>query len=171
EAPGRLHAWGAEQIEHGTRLTGEIACIGAGEGNSRPVVVAACSNDVDLITALWTILVFPDFAGLRVNNDRHRVPDAKRIQFGFVPGAPDERIIGLDAPVVVETQDLAEIAGWILCIRHGRQTCSPAVRKRDTDGQINLAVASEHEARGGRSGDQRVGAGHATYLRHPLAVR
>ena len=170
EEPWRLHAWSGVLVQGGTGRTGEIACIRAAEGNGRPAVVAAASNNVDLVTALRTVFVFPDFAGDRVNNDCHRVPNAKRIQFAFVPGAPGERIVERDAPVVVETQNLAEVARRILRIRHRCQPRASVIGKGDADGQVNLAVAAKHETRSRRPGDHRVGDEDVTYLRHCFPI-
>jgi hypothetical protein len=71
-------------------------------GDDRPAVIDAGADDVDLVASLRTVLMRPEFAGLRMQCRALHVAVAEGELFRFPAGLADEGVVGGDAPVVVQ---------------------------------------------------------------------
>src|SRR5688572_5624753 len=106
--------------------------VGAAEADERPAVVGAGHEDVDLVSAVWSVLDLPDGAGDRVPGHSQEGAMAHREDFWPRVGAADERIVRRNLAFVREPKDLAAEGLGILSV-------AAAVR------HIQHAVAAEHD--------------------------
>src|SRR5262245_15242126 len=103
------------------------------EAHDRPPVVASGGDDVDLVAAVRTVLVLPDRAAHRMNDEPERIAMAERVNLRPVPLTAGERIVRRNRSVLVEAQELAAQAGGIL-----RDLADVAAGR-----EVNFAVAPE----------------------------
>src|SRR5688572_7260446 len=108
------------------------SAVGAAEADERPAVVGAGHEDVDLVSAVWSVLDLPDGAGDRVPGHSQEGAMAHREDFWPRVGAADERIVRRNLAFVREPKDLAAEGLGILSV-------AAAVR------HIQHAVAAEHD--------------------------
>src|SRR5882672_8726616 len=93
---------------------GEVAAVRPPIRNDRPSVIATRFDDVDFVAAHGAVLVFPELARLRMNDQPENIPNPQSIDLGPVVGPADERIVQRRAPVVIEAKYFADMAGRIL---------------------------------------------------------
>src|SRR6187549_2963955 len=101
EHPRVVHA----RLRPRNRRPGVVA-TGRGE---RPAVVVARLEDVDLVAAERPDLGFPELTGHGVVREAVYVAVAEGVDLGQRALASDEGIVGRDAAVVAQAQDLAEV--------------------------------------------------------------
>src|SRR5262249_43035286 len=106
----------------------------------RPSIVTSGAKHVEFITAVWSLLRFPHFAGLRVYRKSMTVSmtDGEDTRFESVP--PDERIIVGNAAIISQADSLAGIVVWILRTSDIRRSWS-------TDAHVQHAIAPKRNTR------------------------
>src|SRR5437867_2646145 len=143
-----------------------VGRVGAAVGDDRPAIVQASLDDVDLVAALRAVIGLPQLAGFWMNGQPQGVPNAQSVNLRLVPGPADEWIVFGRAPIFIQTENLAGVLGRVL--RPGRMAdkrCAfSAGGKRRPDGHVDLAIATEHDARGARSICPRAGCENLVYL-------
>src|SRR5688572_28762097 len=82
--------------------------------DDRPAVVLALLDAIQLVAALRPMLVRPQVAGLRVDDEALRVAMAVAPDLRARALATDERVVRRHAAVVVEAQDLALVVRQVL---------------------------------------------------------
>ena len=140
---GRLHplALGAHVDPRSAPVVDPVA-------HDRPAVVPARQDQVDLVSALRAVLVEPEVAGLGMEREALRVAVAVAVDVLERALGSDERIVGGDAPVVVQAHDHAVVGGEVLR-RVGRQFGEPATRRHlpVPGGDVEVAFRVECQAR------------------------
>src|SRR5207249_4136814 len=81
-----------------------------------PAIVAPGPDDVDLVAAIRTIFVLPNFAGSRMNRQTERRAMTHRVDLGPVSVAADEGIVGRNTAVIAKPQHFSAVALGILRI-------------------------------------------------------
>src|SRR2546425_4656777 len=93
------------------------ALVRSTEAHNRPAVVPAGPNDVDLIAAIRSVLVFPDLSGSGMDCQSERRAMTERVDLWLVALAPDERIVVRNASVIAKSQQFAAIVlGILWCV-------------------------------------------------------
>src|SRR5690625_4366126 len=95
---GSLHIWTSADPGAG------VIHAGAGEG---PAIVAARLYAVQLIAALWAVLVLPQLMRVRMKGDALRVAVPERVDVWVRLTVAPERVVIRDGAVPVQAQDLA----------------------------------------------------------------
>src|SRR5262245_13748448 len=90
------------------------ALISTAEAHDGPAVVTSGSDDIDLIPAIWPVLVFPHVAGYRMNCQSKRRSMSKRIDLRLHAIAADEGIVARNSAVVPNPQQFAAVVLWVL---------------------------------------------------------
>src|SRR4030095_10040775 len=80
------------------------ALEGAAKTKNRPAIVASGFENVDLVTAVGTILIQPHLACYGMKRQPERTAMTHRIDLLFRSGTVHERVIRGDAAVVLESQ-------------------------------------------------------------------
>src|SRR5688572_5222917 len=115
------------------------AGIRAARADERPAVVHAGLQYVDLVAAVRALLALPELARRRMHDETLRAAMPERIDLGLVALAAGKGIVSRHAAVVVQAQDLAGVAHWIL-----RTAAVAGIAER---AHVELAVAAEGETR------------------------
>src|SRR5437899_5592206 len=97
-------------------IAGEVAAVRPPIRNDRPSVIATRFDDVDFVAAHRAVLVFPELARLRMNDQPENIPNPQSIDLGTVVGPAEERIVQRRAPTVNKAKHFSDIAGRITCI-------------------------------------------------------
>src|SRR5581483_7665878 len=113
----------------------------------RPGVVAAGGHDVDLLEREVADVGEPELAGVRVEAEAERVPEARREDLLTLPGLAEERVVVRDRAVEVEPHDLALDRVQVLRVRIRRGARAPHVVAvpRVADPSVELAVGPDPE--------------------------
>src|SRR5262249_10084840 len=110
------------------------ALISTSKAHDRPPVVTSGPDDVDLIAAIWPVLVFPHFACYRMNRQSKRRSVPERIDLRLHAFPAYERIVTRNAAVVAKPQQFAAVVLQVLWIIA-------------TVGHEDCAITSERDAR------------------------
>src|SRR5688500_17840979 len=86
----------------------------APETDGRPSVVAPGQADVDLVAAVGPVLVVPQHARFRMNDQRQGVAMPERVDLRPIAGAIHERVVRRYGAIVAKTKDLAAQARGLL---------------------------------------------------------
>ena len=84
------------------------------EPDHRPPVVATRLKTIQLVAALWSVLVRPHVAGFRMNRDSLHIAVAVTPDLRLRPVALHEWVVFRNPPIVVEPNYLAVMVGKIL---------------------------------------------------------
>src|SRR5438094_9638112 len=91
-----------------------VAAVIDAVADHRPAVISAGFSDVDLVAAARTVLVHPQFAGLRVESRALRIAMAVAPDFRLGARPFDEGIVYRRRAVWPNAHDLAEVVAEIL---------------------------------------------------------